>query len=214
MSGIRTSRLRDRRKEERELLVKQEFLQDMISENELLCYFLKKKSIDNVILWEPDLLPSPTALHPCSSGSKAPEKKFDDGRRIESIQCNPKDNSSSYGTSCTIGTQPKCMSTDSKSSDASSASKEEKLDADADDEDDLPFDLSIDSGSLTCVACGILGYPFMAILQPSRKALQEMPLVDRERLKLNCEKENRSNVFPCSPDDGNSGMPFLASNLL
>ncbi|BAH91998.1 Os03g0151300, partial [Oryza sativa Japonica Group] len=40
LSGIRTSRLRDRKKEDRELLVKQEFLQDMISENELICSFL------------------------------------------------------------------------------------------------------------------------------------------------------------------------------
>ncbi|XP_062216779.1 probable lysine-specific demethylase SE14 [Phragmites australis] len=208
LSGIRTSRLRNRRKEERELLVKQEFLQDMISENKLLCFFLKKKLIDNVVIWEPDLLPSPTALHFCSSGSKASEKKSEDGCRIESSQCNNKDNSTSDGTARMIGTQPRCMPTNSKSSDATSASEEEKPDANPDDEGDLPFDLSIDSGSLTCVACGILGYPFMTILQPSREALERIS-VHRDRYKLSCEKDNCSNVLPCCPADGNSGCPFI-----
>ncbi|KAF0914642.1 hypothetical protein E2562_030702, partial [Oryza meyeriana var. granulata] len=192
-SGMRTSRLRDRKKEERELLVKQEFLQDMISENELLCSFLEKKSVNNVVLWEPDLLPSLTALHPCSSCSKAPEKKGEDGSRIESTQSNLKD-----GTE-----QSKGLSMDSKQ-----APEGEKLDTD--DDDDLPFDLSIDSGSLTCVACGILGYPFMAILQPSRKALEEISLVDKERYKLSCEKEICSNVLPYSPNDS-SGCPLIAN---
>uniref|UniRef100_A0A0E0NPS4 JmjC domain-containing protein n=1 Tax=Oryza rufipogon TaxID=4529 RepID=A0A0E0NPS4_ORYRU len=204
LSGIRTSRLRDRKKEDRELLVKQEFLQDMISENELICSFLGKKSVDNVVLWEPDLLPSLTALHPCSSCSKAPEKKGEDGPRIGSTQSSSKDDSSSDGTACMTGTQSKGLSMDSKQ-----APEGEKLDTD--DGDDLPFDLSIDSGSLTCVACGILGYPFMAILQPSRKALEEISLVDKERYKLSCEKEICSNVLPCSPNDGSSGCPLIAN---
>ncbi|XP_078445765.1 lysine-specific demethylase ELF6-like [Wolffia australiana] len=37
-------------------------------------------------------------------------------------------------------------------------------------EDELPFGLDIDSGTLTCTACGILGYPFMALLQPDKKS--------------------------------------------
>ncbi|KAG2554721.1 hypothetical protein PVAP13_9KG592000 [Panicum virgatum] len=199
LSGIRTSRLRDRRKEERELLVKQEFLQDMINENKLLCSFLKKKSIENVVLWEPDLLPSSTVLNSCSFGSKASEKKSEDGCRFESSQCNHKDNSPSDGSALMTGTQTKCMSASNKSSDAASASVE-KSDADTDDEDDLPFDLSIDSGSLTCVACGILGYPFMAILQPSREALEGISPVNMERCKLSSEKEKSANVLPCCPD--------------
>ena len=207
LSGIRTSRLRDRRKEERELLVKQEFLQDMVNENNLLCSFLKKKSIENVVLWEPDLLPSSTVLNSCSFGSKASEKKSEDGCRFESSQCNHKDNSSSDGSALMTGTQTKCMSASNKSSDAASASVE-KSDADTDDEDDLPFDLSIDSGSLTCVACGILGYPFMAILQPSREALEGISPVNMERCKLSSEKEKSANVLPCCPDS-NFGMPFF-----
>ncbi|XP_006651047.3 lysine-specific demethylase SE14 [Oryza brachyantha] len=204
LTGIRTSRLRDRKKEERELLVKQEFLQDMISENELLCSFLEKKSVNNVVLWEPDLLPSLTALHPCSSALKVHEKKGEDGPRIEPAESNSKDNCSSDGTEYITGTISKGLSTDSKQ-----APEGEKLDTD--DDDDLPFDLSIDSGSLTCVACGILGYPFMAILQPSRKALEEISLVDKERYKVSCEKENSSNVLPCSPNDGSSGCSLITS---
>ncbi|KAG8095780.1 hypothetical protein GUJ93_ZPchr0013g34820 [Zizania palustris] len=205
LSGIRTSRLRDRKKEERELLVKQEFLQDMISENELLCSFLEKKSINNVVLWEPDLLPSLTAsLHPCSSCSKAPEIKGKDGPWIESIQSNSKD--SSDGTTCMTGSQSNDLSTD-----WNYASEGKKLDAD--DEDDLPFDLSIDSGSLACVACGILGYPFMVILQPSRKALVQISPVDKEKYKQSSEKENCSNVLQCSPIDGSSGSPVIANRI-
>lgn len=166
-----------------------------------------KKPVDNVVLWEPDLLPSLTALHPCSSCSKAPEKKGEDGPRIGSTQSSSKDDSSSDGTACMTGTQSKGLSMDSKQ-----APEGEKLDTD--DGDDLPFDLSIDSGSLTCVACGILGYPFMAILQPSRKALEEISLVDKERYKLSCEKEICSNVLPCSPNDGSSGMPLLSLKIL
>ena len=55
-----------------------------------------------------------------------------------------------------IGAQTKFTSGNSKSSDTYASV--DKANADTDDEDDLPFDLSIDSGSLTCVACGILSY--------------------------------------------------------
>ncbi|AQL09586.1 putative lysine-specific demethylase ELF6 [Zea mays] len=208
LSGIR-SRLRDRKKEERELLVKQEFLQDMISENKLLCSFLEKKSIRHVVLWEPDLLPSSTALHSCSSGSKAPEKKSEDGCRIESSERGTKDNSSD-GSAHMIGAQTKFMSGNSKSSGTASASMDE-VNADTDDEDDLPFDLSIDSGSLTCVACGILGYPFMAILQPSREVLEGISLAHTSRYKMSSEKDNCSNTIPCCPTDSKFGCSFVPS---
>lgn len=208
LSGIR-SRLRDRKKEERELLVKQEFLQDMISENKLLCSFLEKKSIGHVVLWEPDLLPSSTALHSCSSGSKAPEKKSEDGCRIESSERGTKDNNSD-GSAHMIGVQTKFMSANSKSSGTASASMDE-VNADTDDEDDLPFDLSIDSGSLTCVACGILGYPFMAILQPSREVLEGISLAHTSRYKMSSEKDNCSNTIPCCPTDSKFGCSFVPS---
>lgn len=216
-SGIRTSRLRDRRKEERELLVKREFLQDMISENKLLCSFLEKKSIDHAVLWEPDLLPSSTALHSCSSGSKALERKSEDGCRIESSEHGHKDNNSFDGDAYMIGTQTKFMSGTSKSSDATNSKSSDVASASVDkpgadtDDVDLPFDLSIDSGSLTCVACGILGYPFMAILQPSREALEGISLAHWERCKLSSEKDNCPNAIPCCPADGNFGCSFVSN---
>ena len=33
-------------------------------------------------------------------------------------------------------------------------------------DDDLTCDFQVDSGTLACVACGILGYPFMSVVQP------------------------------------------------
>jgi hypothetical protein len=205
--------LRDRRKEERELFVKQEFLQDMISENTLLCSFLQKKSMGSAVLWEPDLLPSPASLYPCSSGSKAPDKKSEGFCRVESLQCDhkDKDNSSSDGTA--FGTQCESTSADSKSSYAASASNEERPETEAEDEDDLPFDLSIDSGSLTCVACGILGFPFMAILQPTREALEGISHIHGKKDKQNCDKGS-SNVLPCFTADDNLGRNLLACKFL
>nr|CAB3502000.1 unnamed protein product [Digitaria exilis] len=134
--------------------------------------------------------------------SHAPEKKSEDGCRIESSPFVHKDDSSSDGNVLMIGTETKCMPVNTKPSDAAFASVE-KSDAHTDDEDDLPFDLSIDSGSLTCVACGILGYPFMAILQPSKEALEGISPVQWERYKLSSEQESFSNVLPCFPAGDN-----------
>lgn len=38
------------------------------------------------------------------------------------------------------------------------------------DDDDLAYDFQLESGTLPCVACGILGYPFMTVVQPSEAA--------------------------------------------
>ncbi|KAK4403890.1 putative lysine-specific demethylase ELF6 [Sesamum angolense] len=37
-------------------------------------------------------------------------------------------------------------------------------------DDDLAYDFQIESGTLPCIACGILGFPFMAVVQPSEVA--------------------------------------------
>ncbi|KAJ4777633.1 Lysine-specific demethylase SE14 [Rhynchospora pubera] len=134
LSGMRTSRLRDRKKEDRELIIKRAFLQDMVNENKLLCTLLLRKSTSNsVILWEPEMLP-------CSSTATYTLVKPN-------------------GDNCQM---------ESSSSD---------------EEDGLPFGLRVDSGSLTCVACGILGYPFMAILQPSEEALNNILSTRGEQFK-------------------------------
>ncbi|KAJ3682503.1 hypothetical protein LUZ60_015076 [Juncus effusus] len=119
LAGARTSRLRDRKKEDRELLIKKAFLQDMINENKLLCELLSTKSTSHsVLLWEPNLLP-----------------------------CNT--NSNTVSVTKSTG-------------------------EDENGEEGLPFGLRVDSGSLTCVACGILGYPFMAVVQPLHEELKEV----------------------------------------
>jgi hypothetical protein len=48
----------------------------------------------------------------------------------------------------------------------------------------------------------------MAILQPSREALEGISPVNMERCKLSSEKEKSANVLPCCPDS-NFGMPFF-----
>ncbi|KAJ6727268.1 LYSINE-SPECIFIC DEMETHYLASE [Salix purpurea] len=91
LPGARSSRLRDRQREERELSVKKAFLEDMLKENDILSAFLEKKSTCHAVIWNPDLLP-----------------------------------------------------------------------------------FTIDSGTLACVACGILGFPFMSVVQPREKASIEL----------------------------------------
>lgn len=39
---------------------------------------------------------------------------------------------------------------------------------------DLSCDFQVDSGTLACVACGILGFPFMSVVQPREKASIEL----------------------------------------
>ncbi|KAL0452151.1 UNVERIFIED_CONTAM: putative lysine-specific demethylase ELF6 [Sesamum latifolium] len=45
-------------------------------------------------------------------------------------------------------------------------------------DDDLAYDFQIESGTLPCVACGILGFPFMAVVQPSEVASTNLLLTD------------------------------------
>ncbi|KAL8131625.1 hypothetical protein AgCh_007536 [Apium graveolens] len=37
---------------------------------------------------------------------------------------------------------------------------------------DLSSEFQVDYGALPCVACGLLGFPFMYVLRPSKKALE------------------------------------------
>ncbi|KAL2249265.1 UNVERIFIED_CONTAM: putative lysine-specific demethylase ELF6 [Sesamum indicum] len=45
-------------------------------------------------------------------------------------------------------------------------------------DDDLAYDFQIESGTLPCVACGILGFPFMTVVQPSEVASTNLLLMD------------------------------------
>ncbi|KAG0484358.1 hypothetical protein HPP92_008437 [Vanilla planifolia] len=176
ISGARSSRLRDRRKEEREFLVRKAFLTDMINENSLLCVLLAKETSSSPILWEPDMLHRTSSVsqpHSCTSLDIPGSDQNGFGDQHNDFN--------SQETSCIVGgcyiEKPAPESTsfhepsfgDSSRNDDFITSDVEALEV-VEDEGDLPVGLNVDSGSLACVACGILGYPFMAIIQPSQKA--------------------------------------------
>ncbi|XP_008775348.2 lysine-specific demethylase SE14 [Phoenix dactylifera] len=216
LPGVRSSRLRDRKKEDREILVKKAFLDDMMNENRLLCDLLAKISTPYVVLWEPELLPLPCTGHQSYSSSMSRQAHGlvddDDCRKAQSqlkgkssFDCKEDDrcvvdadraeadvNSISYqNVSCETQKNtchPDCMSSQGGVMDSTDV-----------DEDDLPFGLHVDSGSLACVACGILGYPFMAILQPSEKALKELFSLNCEESDLKLEKSESLGQPPHLP---------------
>ncbi|KAL5709965.1 hypothetical protein ACHQM5_020586 [Ranunculus cassubicifolius] len=147
LSGARSSRLKDRQKEQRELLVKKAFIDDMLNEKYLLSV-LGKKSSFYAVLWDPEALPSPE--------SPPIEPSIVSGMSIERCSGGYQNNGSYSSHVCS--TRP---------------SMEPLQDIYA-DEDDLPCGLHVDSGILPCVACGVLGFPFMSIVQPSRKASEAL----------------------------------------
>ncbi|XP_071734573.1 lysine-specific demethylase ELF6-like [Rutidosis leptorrhynchoides] len=133
LPGIRTSRLKDRQKEQRELLVKKEFIDDILEENKTLHDILQRNSCYSAVLWDPETL-SPSVINESESAN------------IENVHL-----------------------------------QNDKLEAETIihiEDEDMSSDFQIDSGTLPCVACGVLGYPFMSVIQPSRKAvLDNIPVV-------------------------------------
>ncbi|XP_034919173.1 lysine-specific demethylase ELF6 isoform X2 [Populus alba] len=154
LPGARSSRLRDRQREERELSVKEAFLEDMLKENDILSAFLEKNSTCHAVIWNPDLLP-------CAS------KESHLLNITSTITTTPKQNASHIN----LDVNSNCNEND--------LFKEmslymETLDDLYMEEDDLSCDFQVDSGTLACVACGILGFPFMSVLQPHEKASIEL----------------------------------------
>ncbi|WVY97939.1 hypothetical protein V8G54_030090 [Vigna mungo] len=152
MSFISSSRLRDRQKEEREFLVKQAFIEDMLQENKLLSILLGKEAAKRAVLWNAELLPD------SSKGFQLP------------------DLTSTTGTS--VANMPNISS--AKKSGHYLLDDEMSLYMDSLNNidiggDDLPYHFETDSGALACVGCGILGFPFMAVIQPTEKLTMELP---------------------------------------
>lgn len=187
ITGVRSSRQRDRKKEERETIVKMAFLTDMMNENHLLCVLLDKKSTDAPILWEPGMLPAHSAVFQ-SYPSISLETQYCDDQH-ECCDRNQKKKIKTQGEglpkvdgccvekpideAITSISMPHMTSFLESHKDPVAAglvnSDMEALEI-VEDEGDLPVGLNIDSGSLACVSCGTLGYPFMAVMQPSLKA--------------------------------------------
>lgn len=163
LSRGRTSRLKDRQKEERELLVKKACIDDMLKEKQLLSVLLGKESSFYAVLWDPEALPSsdcgsqePSILSPMPLGRQC--GGFRDGDR------------------CSGDANSEQMSM-------------ETLQEFYGDEDDLPCGLHVDSGTLPCVACGVLGFPFMSIVQPCKKASEEL-------FPVNCQVSKELELGP------------------
>ncbi|CAI9091128.1 OLC1v1026066C1 [Oldenlandia corymbosa var. corymbosa] len=148
LPGARSSRLRDRLKEERELAVKKAFVEDLLKENRLLTT-LQKNTSCRVVLWDLDL------LTPLNKDSELCSQS-------DIVQATTEENSSPH----------KCKIEDLYTQ--MSLCMEIGTDFYADGADYVQNDYQVDSGTLPCVACGILGFPFMAVVQPSARASRDL----------------------------------------
>ncbi|KAG9138891.1 hypothetical protein Leryth_007509 [Lithospermum erythrorhizon] len=189
LPGVRSSRLKDRQKEERELLVKKAFIEDMLKENKLLIKLLHNCTSYRVVEWD---------LQSLSSSAKC------------------SDLLSSIDTVATSSSENDCPEKGSNQDLCTQMSL--YMDAIDDfyaDDDGFLNDFQIDSGALPCVACGILGYPFMAIVQPSEKASND--LLNNKNVTQNSEA-NRGILSTLTSDlnsmvHGSSAVAKLENEL-
>ncbi|KAE8647302.1 hypothetical protein Csa_002996 [Cucumis sativus] len=155
LPGVRSSRLRDRQKEERELMVKKGFVEDILRENNMLSVLLEKESSCRAVLWNPDMLSYSSNSQVANTNS--------------AVATSPREN-----VSCSH-----MESIDDKVKNVQNFIDEMALDLETMNDiylesDDLSCDFQVDSGTLACVACGILGFPFMSVVQPSEKTSKEL----------------------------------------
>lgn len=155
LPGGRSSRLRDRQREEREFLVKRAFVEDILNENKNLSVLLREPG-SRLVTWDPDLLPRHNAVALAAAAASA--------------------------------VSPPAVATNELEEGHSELQNKEKTtlleelslfmeklnDVYYDDDDGLLNDFQVDSGTLPCVACGVLGFPFMSVVQPSEKALKDL----------------------------------------
>ncbi|XP_073122229.1 lysine-specific demethylase ELF6 [Henckelia pumila] len=149
LPGARSSRLRDRHREERELLVKKAFVADILAENNLLTLLLQRNSSYHAVLWDAELLPS-----------SSKESQF----------CRDVNDRTSASTEKHFPVNEDNLDFVTQLSNCINAVGFDLNDG------DLAYDFQIDSGALPCVACGILGFPFMAVIQPSKEACKKLLL--------------------------------------
>lgn len=152
LPGARSSRLRDRQKEERELLVKKAFVEDILKENNILSVLLGRQSTFNAVLWNADLLPCQ------SKESQMPPAN-------ETVSTTPGE---------TVPNNPYEKHNDHNNLLDEMNVYMEALNDPYMGDDDISRDFHIDSGALACVACGILGFPFMSVVQLSERASIEL----------------------------------------
>lgn len=152
LPGGRSSRLRDRQREEREFLVKKAFVEDILNENKNLSVLLGEPG-SRLVMWDPDLLPRHSVLALAATGvatTPAVSSPAEAKSEIENKEENP------------------------SLLEELSLFMEKLKDVYYDDDDGQLNDFQIDSGTLPCVACGVLGFPFMSVVQPSENALKDL----------------------------------------
>ncbi|CAN1238027.1 Lysine-specific demethylase ELF6 [Linum grandiflorum] len=157
LPGARSSRLRDRQKEERELSVKRAFIEDLLRENNTLRAILRKDPGCKAVIWNPGLLPRASKQSQLIDVTNAVATRMEDNLYQTRLE---HDNSSTSNLFTEMGKYVESLN---------------DLYADG---GDISCDFQVDSGSLVCIACGILGFPFMSVVQPSEKASEEPLYVD------------------------------------
>ncbi|KAK7848572.1 putative lysine-specific demethylase elf6 [Quercus suber] len=187
LPGVRSSRLRDRQKEERELLVKKAFIEDILKENIKLSNLLGKVSTCHAVLWNADLLPYP------SRDSQLPSI-------VATDSTSPRENASHIHTENNNNIQNDLIHEMNLYI--------ETLNDLSLDGDDLSCDFQVDSGTLACVACGILGFPFMSVVQPSEEASLKLQPMDHRLVQGGPRVSGPENACSSPDCDG-----FIKSNI-
>ncbi|KAI4351417.1 hypothetical protein L6164_005786 [Bauhinia variegata] len=186
LPGVRSSRLRDRQKEEKELLVKKAFIEDMLHENNLLSILLEKGSAHHAVLWNADLLPDYSKHSQMPDLASTFETSMVDMSNISSA-----DNSSDGYLFEEILSM-------------------ENLTNLCLDDDDLPCHFQTDSGALACVGCGILGFPLMTVVQPSERSLMEL-LPANHHLPPDSSPDLNSSMHGSVSSKGNLSVSDISS---
>lgn len=192
LPGVRSSRLRDRQKEERELLVKKAFIEDILKENIKLSNILGKVSTCRAVLWNADLLPFP------SRDSQLPSV-------VATDSTSPRENASHIHSENNNNIQNDLVQEMNLYI--------ETLNDLSLDGDDLSCDFQVDSGTLACVACGILGFPFMSVVQPSEEASLKLQPMDHRLVQGGPRVSGPENACSSPDRDGSikSNIPGIWS---
>lgn len=145
--------------------MKKAFVEDILNENKNLSVLLGEPG-SRLVMWDPDLLPRHSALALSAAGVDA---------TTSAVSCPAEaKNEVENGHS---GTQNEEKTT---LLEELSLFMEKLKDVYYDDDDGQLNDFQIDSGTLPCVACGVLGFPFMSVVQPSENALKDLSEIQEE----------------------------------
>lgn len=177
--------MRDRQKEERELLVKRAFIEDILHENSRLTVLLQRNSSYHAVLWDVESMPS---------SSKESELCKDDASVLTSAREDSPEN-------------------DNNVHDVNQLSKYISAVGFDLDDDDLAYDFQIESGTLPCVACGILGFPFMAVVQPSEVASTNLLLMDPLAVSVESGLTDLNNMVEGSTEGLSQNVTFFSITL-